>query len=71
METSANVKVYRFIYSPDGRCAEMTAGSWALQDTETGELLTYNTLGPVRYHSLDQARQWCLDQGHGFLDPDE
>ena len=43
METSAKVKVYRFIYSPDGRCAEMTAGSWALQDTETGELLTYNT----------------------------
>jgi|APGre2960657404_1045060.scaffolds.fasta_scaffold00215_42 hypothetical protein len=70
METSAKVKVYRFIYSPDGRCAEMTSGSWALQDTKTGELLTYNTLGPVRFFSLENAREWCLEQGHGFLDPD-
>lgn len=62
METSEKVRVYRFREGRDGY------GN------------TYCVLLPVAdygdeydliFKSLNQARQWCLDNGHGFLDPDE
>ena len=61
MKTPTKTTVYRFIEKRDGSyCLVM------LQEVATGDLLWNPT-----FTSLKTARQWCLDNDHGFLDPDE
>lgn len=59
MKTPTKTTVYRFIESRDG-------SYWMLQEVATSSLLW-----DLTFTSLQAARQWCLDNDHGFLDPDE
>lgn len=58
METSTKTKVYRFVVSRDG-------SYWMVMEVATSSLVS-----DLTFSSLGDARQWCLDNGHGFLDYD-